>query len=101
MLDVKEFISNHIMVTSENATVSAEVLVNDDGGEFNFKEGVVTEVEKTPKSWVFVTVKTGSGDVRKKVRSKAYYDENPFSIGSPVPHLHGDQSDVYFKTVRR
>ena len=95
MKDIKRIYSTHIMITADNAIEGMKVLVNDNGGDFDFQAGTIINIEKTPKSWVFITVETASGTCRKKVRSLAYYAENVFSIGEPVPYLNGDQSDIY------
>ena len=94
MDNIKMIRKNHVMVTAENAVEGVAVVVNNNGCDWDFRKGVITLVEKTPKSWVFVTIKTDAGDVRKKVRKESFYTEdNPFSIDGV--HVSGEQSDIY------
>jgi len=92
MINIQELIASHVMVTVENVEVGMKVLFNQDGGEFNFKEGTVTSVDHRGKK-AFVTI---NSDIKFVLKRKSYYESNPLSISKgSIPYIEGEHSDVY------
>lgn len=94
MKDILKIRREREMVTAENAEEGRKVLINNNGGDFNFQEGDIVKVERV-KTWAFVTVVTEKETIRRKVRKAAHFEENAFSLAN-YPYIEGDQSDIYY-----
>lgn len=100
MLDVNKFVAAHTMITSDNAKVGMKVLFNKDGGEFIFREGVISSVELNGKKAVVVITSEDAEypEAKFTVKRKEYYDKNPLSVDKgPIPYINGEHSNIYLK----